>query len=96
MASGQLRKATKLRSIKRSRVSAGVRVGFSDKDVVGDQFHGAFQEYGFRIGARRLGDARTKIAGRGMLRKVADQHGKKAQDMAAKLIADAMETMAKK
>lgn len=96
MASGQLRKATKIRSIKRRRDSAGVQVGFSEKDFVGDQFYGAFQEYGFRVGPLRLGDARTKIAGRGMLRKVADQHGKKAQDMAAKLIADAMEKMAKK
>jgi len=96
VASGQLKKATKLRSIKRSRVSAGVWVGFSEKDFVGDQFYGAFQEWGFRIGSRKLGDSRRKIEGRFMLRKVAKIHGKQAQDHAAKLIADAMEQMAKK
>lgn len=86
---GQLRKATKLRSIKRSRISAGVRVGFGDKDFVGDQFYGAFLEYGFHARG-------TKVPGRGMLKGVAEKHGKAAQDMAAKLIADALETMAKK
>jgi hypothetical protein len=96
VASGQLKKATKLRSIKRSRVSAGVRVGFSDNDFVGNQFYGAFQEWSFRIGSLKLGGSRRKMEGRFMLRKVAKIHGKQAQDHAAKLIADAMEQLAKK
>jgi hypothetical protein len=112
---GQLRKATKLRAIKRKRNSAGVLVGYSDKEAVAKQaktnkklesegkpkekalpFYGAFIEYGYKVGSRRLGDARTKVKGRGILRKVAKIHGKRAQDHAAKLIAYAMEQLAKK
>ena len=93
---GQLRKSTKIRAIKRSKDAAGVRVGYSDQDFVGDQFYGAFVEYGYRVGPRRLGDARTKVEGQGNLKRVADNNGAAAADKAARLIGDAMVQRAKK
>lgn len=94
--SGALRKSTKIRAIKRKKNSAGVSVGYADKDFTGDVFYGGFIEYGFRVGDRKLGNSRTQVKGQGNLRKVAQANGAKAAEYAAKLIADAMEKVAKR
>lgn len=93
---GRLRKSTKIRTIKRKQNSAGVSVGYADKDFTGDVFYGGFIEYGFRVGDRKLGNSRTQVKGQGNLRKVAQANGAKAAEYAAKLIADAMEKVAKR
>lgn len=93
---GALRKNTKIRAMKRSRVGAGVRVGYSDKDFAGEGFYGSFVEYGYRVGPRKLGETRTKVEGQKNLKKVAAQNGPKAVDEATKLIARSMEQIAKR
>jgi HK97 gp10 family phage protein len=51
--SGKLRKAIKLRALKRNRRgNIGVRVALSDQWFVGKEFYGAFQEFGHHIGKR--------------------------------------------
>jgi hypothetical protein len=93
---GQLKKATKVRSMKRSRRGAGVRVGFGEKDFVGDQFYGAFQEYGYRRGARALGNSRQQVDGKKMLTNIAKKYGKQAAEYAARLIAIGLEKIARR
>lgn len=52
---GALRRSIKVRAIKRSRKRIGMRVTTSKLDSVyqGKTFYGAFQEYGWKTGARR-------------------------------------------
>lgn len=51
--SGTLRKAIKLRALKKNRRgNIGVRVAISDKWFVGKMFYGAFQEFGWHLGKR--------------------------------------------
>jgi HK97 gp10 family phage protein len=51
--SGTLRKAIKLRALKKNRRgNIGVRVAISDQWFVGKMFYGAFQEFGWHIGKR--------------------------------------------
>lgn len=54
--SGALRKSVKVRARKRSRSGIGVRVSTSADDSAwgGDQFYGAFQEFGWKAGGRRI------------------------------------------
>jgi HK97 gp10 family phage protein len=49
---GQLRKSIKVRSIKKSRTSIGVRLLVSEDWYKGDEFYGAFQEFGWKQGKR--------------------------------------------
>lgn len=49
---GLLRKAIKLRAMKRSRVKVGVYIAIGDKMFEGQTFYGAFQEFGWRVGKR--------------------------------------------
>lgn len=44
--SGSLKKNIKLRTAKRSRTSFGFEIGVGEKDYSGEQFYGAFQEFG--------------------------------------------------
>lgn len=57
---GILRKSIKVRSLKRSRVRTGVRIGYSAKDFVGDTFYGSFLEYGWRLGKRSADQLRAQ------------------------------------
>lgn len=52
---GDLRKSIKVKAAKRSRVSVGVNVvtGATDNVFVGDQFYGAFVEFGHFMGKRK-------------------------------------------
>jgi HK97 gp10 family phage protein len=51
--SGNLRKAIKLRALKKNRRgNIGVRVAISDQWFVGKMFYGAFQEFGWHVGKR--------------------------------------------
>lgn len=43
---GELKRSLKLRAIKKSRNWAGITVGTSKGDYQGDQYYGAFQEFG--------------------------------------------------
>lgn len=94
--SGVLRKSTKIRAIKRKKDTAGVSIGYSDKDFTGDAFYGGFVEYGFKVGPRRLGDARKSVKGQFNLKRVAEQNGNRAVQYALKLINDAMTKIIKR
>lgn len=53
VATGKLRKSLKLRALRRSRKGrVGVTVGTSNREFSGEQFYGAFQEYGYHLGKR--------------------------------------------
>jgi len=81
---GALRKSIKIRAIKRSRKSSGVRLAASDRDFVGDMFYAGFIEYGFRRGG-------TKVPGQEILRKIAIQRGPIAIDLAIQKISQRVE-----
>lgn len=70
---GQTRAAIQLMPMKRSRKakSFGFRVCIGKKDYVGDQFYGAFQEYGFHLGKRSLSN-RKFIEGKHFMQKAYD------------------------
>lgn len=52
--SGTLRKSLKMRAMKRNRRGLiGVHISTSDKWFGGDEFYGAFQEFGWNTGRRR-------------------------------------------
>lgn len=51
--SGQLKRAIKVRAIKRQRNRVGVTVGSSKADYTGEQFYLSFVELGHRIGKRK-------------------------------------------
>lgn len=82
-ASGALRKGIKLRALKKNRRGqVGVLVGVGEKWFVGDQFYGAFQEFGWHVGKRtnaiRKGtaeDTRTWIEGQHYLEHTYRAHG---------------------
>ena len=62
---GQLKRSIKLRAIKRNRKGfVGVKIETKGGFFRGETFYGAFQEFGFRIGHRRLGNQRKFIPGK--------------------------------
>jgi HK97 gp10 family phage protein len=61
--SGKLRDSLKVKRKINKDGFTKVLVGTSVKWFVGDDFYGAFQEYGWKQGPRRLGSKRKKIAG---------------------------------
>ena len=49
---GQLKKAIRMRAMKKSRVRVGIYVAGAEQWFQGDQFYLAFQEFGWHIGKR--------------------------------------------
>lgn len=78
---GQLRKALRVRALKRSRVYVGARVTVgADKWYTGDTFYAAFVEFGHKIGKRpskniiKSGrDKRQEVPGKHYLEKAGEQ-----------------------
>lgn len=66
--SGQSRRATRVRAMKRSRKRIGSQVVNDEKWYQGDDYYYAFQEFGWNIGKRTASEARqqkgTRRAGR--------------------------------
>ena len=91
---GALKKAIKLRSLKRSRTGRiGVRVAISEDWFKGNkQFYGAFQEFGYHIGKRDrklrrrrvwsgiggVDDKRRKVEGLHYIERAYQSHGEGA------------------
>ena len=77
-----MRKATKLYALKRNRRgNVGVRISCSQKDYVGDQYYGAFQEFGWHLGRRvskAQEDTRRWREGGHFVQKAYENHGEAA------------------
>lgn len=76
-AAGRLRKAIRVRAAKRSRKYIGMTVTVGKELFKGDEFYGAFQEFGWKTGKRRSPN-RKQIAGKHFLQKAGEQKGKAA------------------
>ena len=77
-----------MRTAPRSRVSFGVelRIG-ADRFYSGDQFYGAFQEFGWTVGKRRRrGPTARKIPGKHFLKRAYDTGGPAAAATALNVI----------
>ena len=69
--SGALRRAIRIRAIKRSRSKVGTRITIGEKDFTGSTFYGGFQEWGWKTG-KRGSQNRTHIEGKRFLKQAAD------------------------
>ena len=62
---GKLKRSIKLRAIKRNRKGfVGVKITTGSGFFRGEEFYGAFQEFGWRQGPRRLGNQRRQVPGK--------------------------------
>src|SRR4051812_6719809 len=61
--SGALRGSLKVRAGRYKKGFVSISVGIGKQWFTGDQFYGAFVEFGHRLGRRKLGDKRHKIPG---------------------------------
>ena len=61
---GLLRKNIRVRAAKRKRGRIGVVFQNIGGDYKGETYYAAFQEFGYRIGPRKLGTARTEVPGK--------------------------------
>jgi HK97 gp10 family phage protein len=81
---GALKAAIKVQAPKRriasNAISTLVRAGKGD--FVGKTFYAAFQEYGWKVGARKLGDARRQVEGQHYMERAAKQMGERAIQVA--------------
>lgn len=83
-AGGLLRKAIKVRAAKRSRKNKNlvtVRPQIGAGDFKGETFYGAFQEYGYRVGRRQMGDKRTFVEGRHYMERAFKEKSPQAKDV---------------
>jgi len=76
---GDLRKAIKIKAMKKSRKGFGVKVEIGEGDFKGDTFYGAFQEYGWKTG-KRGSENRHEIKGKGFMRKSFDETKESAKE----------------
>lgn len=99
---GQLRKAIKVRAMKRSRRGVGIEVLTGKDFFQGDQFYGAFQEFGWHAGPRkaskkrgykRIGDKRRWIEGKHFLEGAYDRQGQASKEIALRLIAQGINNL---
>lgn len=61
---GLLRKNIRVRAARRKRGRIGVVFQNIGGDYKGETYYAAFQEFGYRIGPRKLGTARTEVPGK--------------------------------
>ena len=94
---GLYRKSMKIRSVKRSRVTSGVRLAsfFTDKQTGKSKkvFYGSFLEYGWKPNTGKepiLGQSGKRVRGRKYLTKMAKRQGPRAIKDAIKSIAAMM------
>ena len=62
--SGRMASSVKVRAMKRSRNRIGILVQSGKGFFKGDDFYAGFQELGFHIGSRKLGNKRRFVEGR--------------------------------
>lgn len=93
---GALRKSIKIRAMKRSRSNFGVVVttGASAGNAFsGDQFYGAFQEFGWKTG-KRGSDNRTEVEGVHFMENAAEAKRRSVQRNFARFIKEGIESEA--
>ena len=78
---GFLSRNIKVRAARRSRGRIGVVVQTDKGFFKGDAFYGAFQEMGFHIGPRRLGDSRRFVEGKHFMKRAFDSTKQRAADV---------------
>lgn len=84
---GRLKKSLRMRALKRSRKGRiGVTVATSAKWFSGDEYYGAFQEFGWKVGKRAKGhrrkdaeaDTRKQVPGKHYVERAYKSHGEQA------------------
>jgi HK97 gp10 family phage protein len=78
-ATGNLRRAIKVRAAKRSRKYIGINVTLGKGFFQGDEFYGAFQEFGWKTGKRKSSN-RREVPGKHFFERAARETGKAAGD----------------
>lgn len=101
---GELRKAIKVRALKRSRVNTGIQVRLDwgskgAKSAAATKgrrlpYYAGFQELGYRIGSRKLGNKRTLVPGKHFMENAFKSEGPRARDLAIKLMWQGIERAA--
>lgn len=81
---GLLKQSIKVRAAKRRRGSVGVVVQTGQGFFRGETFYGAFQELGFHLGPRRLGNLRRFVEGKHFMKRAFDD----TREEAAKVTTD--------
>ena len=92
-ATGNLRKSIKIRAAKRSRRYVALNVTLGKRFFVGDEFYGAFQEFGWKTG-KRGSVKRRAVAGKHFLQRAADTKGKAAGDVVVRTAWDLLKVRA--
>lgn len=92
---GQLEKSIKIKSARGEGDTVSVRVTTGAGDYLGDTFYGAFIEYGYKKGSRRLGDRRPQIAAQPYMGPAAEANKDRAIQIAAEVIRQELEKLAK-
>ena len=76
----RLARNIRVRALPRSKKWVGTMV--RGTNYKGDEFYGAFQEFGWRHGPRKLGDKRKKIEGKHFMERAVKEVGPQAIDVA--------------
>jgi HK97 gp10 family phage protein len=90
---GDLAADIKVRSLVRSQKYVGTTV--RNAMFKGDRFYGGFQELGWKVGSRKLGDGRKQVPGRHYMKRAADEVGRQALEATAAEIWAEIERRAK-
>lgn len=69
---GLLARSIKVRAAKRKRGRIGILVQTAGGFFKGRTYYGAFQEFGWRVGPRRLGNKRRQVPGKHFMREAFD------------------------
>lgn len=92
---GRLRKSIKTRVVKNSKKSKLKIIGTStitgEGFFKGDTYYGGFQEFGWHVGSRSLGDDRRFVEGKHYMKKAVDELGPSSLRGAANSIAKALD-----
>lgn len=96
--SGTARASLKVRAAKRSRRNPNrvtITTGGDAVSFKGEAFYLSFNEFGFRRGSRKLGNARKKVPAKRWLRKAMKSVESQAKSLALQGIAEGIEREAK-
>lgn len=88
---GQTRRAIKVKSLRKQKNSIAMDLQIGEGDYKGDQYYASFQEFGWHVGSRKLGDNRKWIEGKHFLEKAYKSKGAEAADKAVNVILDGLE-----
>ena len=92
---GQLEGSLRIKSARAKGGGVAVRVTTEAGDYKGDEFYGAFVEYGYRKGSRRLGDKRRVVPPQPYMRPATDEQINNAAEIATQEILKGLENAVK-